>query len=95
MQKNLSLRDQWPLIQKGIADLDFKFELNDESIADLIDLFNIKLQKCSSGFICFQGHKVGLARKATCSGMALCRFLHSQEFNSSVSIEEVIKHFEN
>lgn len=93
MEIQSHLKDQWALVVKGLENPDFDFDLSEGAIQDLIDLFNIKIQKCSSGYICFKGHHVGHAKTAPSSGCAFCRFIKSQGLASNATLAEAVEKF--
>ena len=54
------------------------FELSDETVAYLLDSYNIKVQKISSGYMCYQGHNIGGGQSARSQGEAFALFLRIQ-----------------
>jgi len=84
-----NLVSHWPLIQQGLASPDEDFDLSELVIREVLDKFNIKVQACSSGFICFQGHSIGLGQHGGSSGCAFCRYLRQRGFSATSTVEEV------
>lgn len=64
------------VVNRGLSGV--SFELSDETIALLLECYNIKIQKASSGFICYQGHNIGGGQMAKSQGEAFSLFLRAQ-----------------
>lgn len=69
------------------------FDLTDDMIKWLLVEFNLKIQKTTSGHICFHGHNVGNGIVADSSGKALALFLKSSGLK--INSEEVAKSIED
>ena len=85
------LKSQWEQIQRSLGDSDFEFDLSRESIAELIDEFNVKVQSCSIGHICFKGHNIGHSQKGKTSGRALGNFLKQGGLSLDSSFEDFVQ----
>lgn len=90
MSKHALLEAQWPVVQLAIKDSDHEFDLSEDCLREIIDCFNIKIQKCSTGFTCFEGHNIGLAQHGKSAGGTFSKFLKVQGFTSSSTLQEVL-----
>lgn len=63
------------IINRGISGK--TFHLSSELIKDLLNNYNIKIQKTENGYTCFHGHNIGEASVAQTSGESFCLFLKS------------------
>lgn len=89
MSKHAHLEAQWPEVLLAINDSDHEYDLSEDCLNEIIDCFNIKIQKCSTGFTCFQGHQVGHAQNGKSAGGTFSKFLKAQGFTSSSTLQEV------
>lgn len=71
-----TLRSCVSVINRGLTGV--SFELGDEFRKYVLDEFNIKIQKTSTGHICYYAHKVGEGQAALSDGEAFCLFLRHQ-----------------
>jgi len=64
------------VVNRGLTGI--SFELSDETVSYLLDRYNIKVQKITSGFMCYQGHNIGGGQTARSQGEAFSLFLRYQ-----------------
>ena len=53
------------------------FDLSGETLSLLLCSFNIKIQKITQGYICYQGHNIGGGQNARTQGEAFSLFLRA------------------
>lgn len=90
-EKQTELYKQWELIRQGLNHEGHEFDLSKNSLQGLIDEFNIKVQKCSTGYICFKGVNIGMGITGSSSGRAFCNYLKHIGVLSTNSWEECLK----